>query len=306
MRITIIGPGAMGCLFAAALGKAGNEVTLVDHVKERAALISSQGIHVEGVTGTYAVKVPVVVSIPPNPPDAVLLCVKSNQTQEVASTLRAWLQGAKVLVTLQNGVGNREILSALFGADRVLGGVTAEGATLLGPGKIRHAGKGETVIGPTTLPGGYADYLTSILAQAGFEARSEESVDDVIWGKLIINVGINALTALTRLRNGRLPQIEGSRSVMKEAVVEATAVARGKGIHLPFPDPLARVEEVCHLTANNIASMLQDVMRNKLTEIDFINGAIVREGKALHIPTPVNATLTSLVKVIEETYEERI
>ena len=306
MHIYIIGPGAMGCLFAAALGKAGHEVTLVDHLEERAAVISGQGIHVEGVTGTYVVKVPVIVSIPPNPPDAVLFCVKSNQTQDVASTLRSWLQGAKVLITLQNGVGNREILSDLFGADRVLGGVTAEGATLLGPGKIRHAGKGETVIGPTTLPGGYADYFSSILAGAGFEAHSEERVDDLIWGKLIINVGINALTALTRLRNGRLPQIEESYAVMKEAVSEAAAVARAKGIHLPFADPLARVEEVCHLTANNIASMLQDVMRKKPTEIDFINGAIVREGKALNIPTPVNATLTSLVKVIEETYEERI
>jgi 2-dehydropantoate 2-reductase len=306
MHITIIGPGAMGCLFAAALGKAGYHVTLVDHVKERAALINREGIHVEGITGTYAVKVPVVVSIPTNSPDAVLLCVKSNQTREVATTMRTWLQKAKVLVTLQNGVGNREILSEFFGEERVLGGVTAEGATLLGPGKIRHAGKGETVIGPATRPGGHAENLASILALAGFKSRSEVRVDNLIWGKLIINVGINALTALTRLRNGRLPQIAGSRSIMEEAVSEAATVARAKGIPLPFADPMARVEEVCRLTANNIASMLQDVLRKKPTEIDFINGAIVREGKALHIPTPVNATLTALVKVIEGTYEERI
>jgi 2-dehydropantoate 2-reductase len=206
---------------------------------------------------------------------------------------------------LQNGVGNLEILEEVFGSDRILGGVTAEGATLLGPGKIRHAGRGETIIGPGGDPGSPAERMVTAFNQAGFQTRSVKDVKDLIWGKLLINVGINALTAITRLKNGRLPELDGTRLIMEEAVKEAVAVAEAKKINLPYPDPIGRVIEVCQATAGNIASMLQDVLKEKLTEIDFINGAIVREGQAMGILTPVNLTLTSLVQVIQKTYPER-
>jgi 2-dehydropantoate 2-reductase len=148
--------------------------------------------------------------------------------------------------------------------------------------------------------------VVSAFNRAGFKTRSEENVHDLIWGKLIINVGINALTAITGLKNGRLPQLEGTRLIMEEAVKEAVSVARAKEIQIPYPDPLGRVIEVCQATAGNIASMLQDVLKEKLTEVDAINGAIVREGDKLGIPTPVNLTLTSLVQAIQETYPERL
>ena len=147
--------------------------------------------------------------------------------------------------------------------------------------------------------------MVTAFNQAGFQARSVKDVKDLIWGKLLINVGINALTAITGLKNGRLPEMDGTRLIMEEAVKEAVAVAEAKNINLPYPDPIGRVIEVCRATAGNIASMLQDVLKEKLTEIDFINGAIVREGQALGIPTPVNLTLTSLVQVIQKTYQER-
>jgi 2-dehydropantoate 2-reductase len=148
--------------------------------------------------------------------------------------------------------------------------------------------------------------ISSAFNGAGFDTRSVENVRDLIWGKLVINVGINALTAITRLKNGRLPEIDGSRMVMAEAVNEAVAVARQKGISLPYPDPLGRVLEVCRATAGNIASMLQDVLKQRNTEVEFINGAIVREAKDLGVPTPVNHTLTCLVQAIQKTYHERI
>ena len=176
----------------------------------------------------------------------------------------------------------------------------------MAPGHIRHAGQGETLIGPRGEPGGPVENLVKALNRAGFETRSIENVQDLVWGKLIINVGINALTALTGLKNGRLPQCEGTRAVMEEAVREAVAVARAKKIVLPYPDPVGRVMEVCDATAGNIASMLQDVLNRKMTEIDYINGAIVREGRRLGLSTPVNFTLSSLVRVIQETYEERL
>jgi 2-dehydropantoate 2-reductase len=295
----------MGSLFAACLQKAGFEVTLLDYIEERAKRINDHGIRVEGVTGDYTEKVPTMTGDIPQPPDLVLICVKAYNTREASLNIKPWLKPETGVVTLQNGVGNLEILEEVFGSDRVLGGVTAEGATLLGPGKIRHAGRGETIIGPSGNAGSPAEKMVAAFNEAGFQTRSVKDVKDLIWGKLLINVGINALTAITGLKNGRLPKLGGTRLIMEEAVKEAVAVAEAKNIHLPYPDPMGRVIEVCQATAGNIASMLQDVLKKKLTEIDFINGAIVREGQALGIPTPVNLILTSLVQVIQKTYQER-
>ena len=306
MNFLVVGPGAMGCLFAACLKKAGNHVTLLDYRPKRVDLINQHGVRIEGITGEYEVQVPAITGKSPEIPDVVLICVKANQTRKAAEELADWLGSEVPVLTLQNGLGNLEILEEIFGKDQVLGGVTAEGATLLGPGHIRHAGQGDTIIGPEGLPDGPVWEIVSSFKDAGFSIRSTENVKDLIWGKLIVNVGINALTAITRLKNGRLPDIEGTSLIMEKAIREAVAVAHAKGIDLPYPDPFKRVVEVCRATAGNIASMLQDVLKQRITEVAFINGAIVREGKELDIPTPVNHTLTCLVQAIEETYDERI
>ncbi len=141
---------------------------------------------------------------------------------------------------------------------------------------------------------------------SGFSARCADNVDDLIWGKLIINTGINALTAITGLMNGQLPRFEGTLDIMKDAVEEAVAVSKAKGINLPYVDPLTKVLEVCSQTSCNIASMLQDVLNKKTTEIDYINGAICREGEITGVPTPVNLTLTRLIKTIEASYNIRL
>jgi 2-dehydropantoate 2-reductase len=306
MHFLVVGPGAMGCLFAAGLKRAGYEVTLLDYLQERARYINNRGIVVQGVTGEYTVKVPAVAGEISIQPDFVLICVKSYKTKEAAEKIKSWLWPEAFVVTLQNGVGNLEILEEIFGKKKVFGGITAHGSTLLGPGKIRHAGQGETIIGPEEDPDSPLERIVSAFNTAGFKTRSIKNVVDLIWGKLIINVGINVLSAITRLKNGRLAELNGTRWVMENAVKEAVAVAHAKNIRLPYPDPLARVMEVCRDTAENIASMLQDVLKERITEVDFINGAIVREGIALGIPTPVNHTLTCLVKTIQETYDERI
>ena len=306
MNILVVGPGAMGCLFAARLKRAGFSVTLLDYNQKRAEEINNQGIMVEGVTGKYTVKVPTVTEGISEMPDFVLICVKSNRTEEAGKAVKLLAGAETVIITLQNGLGNCEILERIFGRNRVLGGVTAEGATLTGPGRIIHAGHGETIIGPKGEPGSSCEQIVSAFIKSGFNTRSIDNVQDLIWGKLIINVGINAVTAITRLKNGRLPQIKGTRLVMEEAVKEAVDVAAAMGIELPYADPAGRVREVCRDTAENIASMLQDVLNEKVTEVDFINGAIVREGKKLKILTPVNRTLTCLVQAIEETYHERL
>ena len=306
MNFLIVGPGAMGCLFGARLKRAGHDVTLLDYRQERSDFINEHGIRVEGVTGEYRVQVPTVTGEVCITPEVVLICVKANQTHTAAEDLQRWLGNEISVLTLQNGLGNMETLAGTLRNNMVLGGVTAEGATLLGPGHVRHAGKGETVIGPKGSSGGQVEKIVSVFNTAGFDTRTVKEVNDVIWGKLVINVGINALTAITRLKNGRLPDIEGTKRVMEQAVQEAVSVAQLKGVRLPYQDPYERVLEVCRATAGNVSSMLQDVLKQKVTEVEFINGAIVREAEALGIPAPVNDTLTSLVEAIQGTYGERL
>lgn len=306
MNFLIVGPGAMGCLFAARLKKAGHEVTLLDHIEQRAGLINKQGIRVEGILGDYTVKVPTVTGTIPVEPDVAVICVKANETRKASEDIRPLIGPKAYVLTLQNGMGNLEILQKVFGKERALGGVTAEGATLLGDGHVRHAGQGDTRFGSEAPIGAALADMVAAFNDAGFKTQSAENVSSLIWGKLIVNVGINALTAITRLKNGRLPDVAGTMAVMEKAVNEAVAVSKAKGIDLPYKDPLGRVVEVCRATAANIASMLQDVLKQDITEVKFINGAIVREGKALGIPTPVNETLACLVQAIQETYQERV
>ena len=306
MNFLVVGPGAMGCLFAGHLKKAGHQVVILDYKEERANHINGNGISLEGVGGDFNVQVSAVTEKPSLKIHVALVCVKAYQTDEVAQTLSSWLDPDVMVLTLQNGLGNFETLKKKLGDKRVLGGVTAEGATVLGPGHVRHAGRGPTIIGPAGPDDGPAANIVSAFSDAGFDIRAVDEVDDLIWGKLIVNVGINALAAITKLKNGRLPDIDATRQVMKEAVLEAVKVADVKGIKLPFPDPIERVLEVCRGTADNIASMLQDVLAQRATEIRFINGAIVSEGRSLGIPTPVNFTLSCLVEALQDSYNEAV
>ena len=306
MNFLIVGPGAMGCLFAARLKIAGNDVAILDHNEKRARKINEHGINVNGVSEEYTVHIPTIAGNVPFTPDFILICVKSINTKEAGESVASFIGPDTTVVTLQNGLGNIETLTEIFGHDRVLGGVTAQGATLLGEGKIKHAGEGETVIGPKGKEEGPAQKLLSTMNKAGFQTRLADNVEDLIWGKLVINVGINALTAITRLKNGRIPMINGTRKIMEDAVMEAVTVAEAKAITLPYEDPLSRVITVCEATKDNVASMLQDVLKERITEVDMINGAIVREGDALGIPTPVNGVLTNLIQAIQETYQERL
>jgi 2-dehydropantoate 2-reductase len=306
MKFLVVGPGAMGCLFAARLRIAGNEVALVDHDRDRAQKITEQGIRVTGISGTYEVRIPTVVGHAPFAPDFILICVKSTDTGAAGEGVSGSMGKETMVVTLQNGLGNMEILEEIFGPGRVLGGVTAEGATLVDEGVIRHAGEGETVIGPAGEEDGSVHKLVSVMNQAGFKTRSAEKVEELIWGKLVINVGINALTAITRLKNGLLPAIKGTRAIMEAAVEEAVSVARARGVRLPYEDPLTRVIAVCEATKENVSSMLQDVLKQKATEVEAINGAIAKEGDVLGIPTPVNRTLTELVDAIQTSYRDRL
>jgi 2-dehydropantoate 2-reductase len=292
----------MGCLFAARLRLAGFPVALVEKVAERRSAITREGIRVEGVTGGCTVQVPISSGKPSLPPDVILIFVKSSETREVAEASKPWLEPDTSVLTLQNGLGNVEMLAEILGPGTVLGGTTAEAATLLSHGRIRHAGQGKTLIAPLEGSDAKARLIASAFMRAGFQTEVSQDLNSLLWGKLIVNVGINAIAAITRLKNGQLSQFPETLVIMEEAVKEAAAVAKARKVTLPYADPLGRVLEVCSATSDNVSSMLQDVLNKRPTEIDSINGAVVREGNALGIPTPINRTLTSLVRVIQQTY----
>jgi 2-dehydropantoate 2-reductase len=304
MKIVIVGPGAMGGLLAAFLSKSKEEIWLLDKNKERASLIQQSGISIEGISGNWQAQVK--VSAEPKEiqdADLIIICVKSYDTKAAIMHAKAIIGDKTRVLTLQNGIGNIEIIGEVAGSEKVIGGVTNLGATLLDIGKVRHAGKGETVIGrPDGKTSVELRTIREILNKVGLETRISRDIKGLLWSKLIINVGINALTAITRLNNGRLIEFEGTRRILRDAVTEAIRVAKRKRIKLIYDDPLAKVEAVCEATAANVSSMLQDVLRKRRTEIDFINGVIVRQGQELGIPTPVNSLLVNLVKTIEASY----
>lgn len=299
----------MGCLFATLLArsKAENEIWLLDKDAERARKIDRKGITVEGFNN-FRRKVKTTADARKiGPCDLVIIFTKSYDTDQVLRSIGPLLGCNTNVLTLQNGLGNLELISEVVGKERAIGGTTAYGATLLDVGKVRHAGIGETTIG--TLGGKISGDLRRIAAvfnQAGIATRMSKDTNSIIWSKLIINAGINALAAITRLPNGALLDYEWTREIMYLAVSEAGQVAKRKKIKLNYHNPMRKVESVCKATSNNICSMLQDVIRNKRTEIDFINGAIVRQGKDLGVKTPVNEILTHLVKTIESSYRSRI
>lgn len=304
MKIVIIGSGAMGCLFAGFLAKTKEDVWLLDNNPQRAEKIQEEGIKSQGVSGSWQVK----VKITTNPKeigiaDLIIIAVKSYHTKEAIKKIGSIVAESTMILTLQNGLGNTEVISEVFGPERVIGGITNQGATLLKIGNIKHAGIGETIIGRVDgkIPVGLRS-LREIFNKAGIETRISKDIKALIWSKLIINVGINALTAITHLPNGKLIEFEGTREIMEQAVSEAVRVAKRKRIKLIYDDPLAKVEAVCQATATNISSMLQDVQNKKHTEIDFINGVIVRQAQSLGLAAPVNTVLTNLVKTIETNY----
>ena len=307
MKIAVVGPGALGCLVAGFLkSKTAEDVWLLDNSPERAKKISEDGIRIEGVSGNHTVKIDATADTKDiGPADLVIICVKSYSTEDASKEIKDLVSENTSVLTLQNGIGNVQILNDYFGADKVIAGVTNHGSTLLGVGHIRHAGKGDTIIGKSDgkLSKELKD-VVAVLTKAGFAAKISKDIDSVIWSKLIINVGINPLTAITRLNNGKIVVYEEARELLRSAVQEAVRVVKRKRIKLSYDDPIQKVESVAKATASNISSMLQDVLSKKRTEIDFINGAIVRHGKAIGIPTPVNEMLTGLVKTIEKSYEE--
>jgi 2-dehydropantoate 2-reductase len=305
MKVAIIGAGAMGSLYGAMLSAAeGVDVRLIDIRREHVDAINKDGLIVEdaasGAETRYAGLSAATDARTVGEADLAVVFVKSMHTGAAIRENGAVFGAETTALTLQNGLGNIEEIAAVVGEERVLAGTTSFGATMLGPGRIRYAGKGKTVIGAlASASAERARRVTALFARAGMEAEISDDAVGLIWDKLLVNVGINALTAIARIENGRILECPELDDLLVAAVREAAATAAAKGVKLGFSDPAAHAREVCAATARNRSSMLQDVLCGRPTEIDRINGAIAKEAAALGLAAPVNETLTKLVKYFE-------
>ncbi len=303
MKTVIIGAGAMGSLFGGLLAVSKEEVWLVDIREDHIQALGSAGLTVEerGKIQTIPVHATKdVASI--GKADLVLFFVKAYHTEKAVSDALALQKDDTVFLTLQNGLGNEEAICKQVEPRKVILGVTNHGATFLGPGRIRHAGWGKTYIGE--LDGKVTPRVTQIaqlFTKAGIESEVSSNIQGVVWNKLFINVGINAVAALTGLKNGRLLDYPETLRLMQVLVSEAIAVARKKEIPIEG-NPLETVKAVAEATRENRCSMGQDIDNRRKTEIDVINGAVVREAERLGIAVPFNQAITDLVKVIEKTF----
>ena len=299
MKIAIIGIGAMGCLFAAHLHDVA-DVVMVGHWPEQLKALRQNGLIVQQPNGrrthhpAHATNDPAAAA----PADLAVILVKSLQSEQAAHIAQTALAPNGIAITLQNGLGNLETLTAVLGPHRATLGTTSTGADIVQPGTIKFAGHGLTHIANQQTNHPSIQRLAALLNQTGLETHLSENVDGLVWGKLAINAGINPLTALLRVPNGFLAENATARRIMQAAAVEAAQVAAALDIPLPYPNAAERVLEVAQATADNRSSMLQDVLRGAPTEIEAICGAVAANGRFTQTPTPINQQLLQLVQKI--------
>lgn len=298
--VGVMGTGAVGGYYGAMLARAGVPVVFIGRPAQVARL-RDEGLRLE--TANWDERRRVTASDDPAalaPCPLVLVCVKSGDTEAAAAQLAPALAPGTVVLSLQNGVDNAERLAAALPACTVAAAVVYVAAELAGPDHVRHHGRGELVLARWVARGGgpTAEAVQALCARAGVPVELAEDVRAALWSKLVLNCAYNALSAITRLPYGRLVQGVGVTEVMRDVVAECQAVAAAAGVVLP--DPWPAVERIAATMPGQYSSTAQDLMRGKPSEIEHLNGHVVRLGEQLGVPVPVNRTLLALVRLIEQ------
>ena len=295
-HILLVGTGALSTLFAARLSEAGHHVSMLGTWKDGLHSLNQNGARISEANGKERA---FHVHATDNPGDLsdvkhAIILVKSWQTKRVAEKLKGILAPDGIVLTLQNGLGNREALARDLGTERVALGVTTTGATLLGPGHAKVGGEGVISLEQNQALGP----LEAALRSSNFNLHIVDDARSLIWGKLVINAAINPLTALLRVPNGELLSHPWARKAMSALAHEAAQVADAEHVKLPFSNPIEAVEEVARKTSKNLSSMFQDVRRGAPTEIDAICGAVTERGRKHGVDTPYNRSCWQLVRAI--------
>lgn len=290
-----MGAGAVGSYYGGLLARAGHEVTLIGRALHVAAVLRD-GLRLQ--TQAFDESVPMRASVDPAAvagADWVLCCVKSGDTEAAAAALQPHLALGVQLLSLQNGMGNAERLQALLPQQRVQPVLVYAAVELAGPGHLRHHGRGELVLGA----GPDSAAVASLFAGVGVPVQVLPDLRAAQWSKLVVNCAYNALSAISRLPYGRMIRGPGIEATMREAVAECLAVARAEGVSLPA-DLWPQVRALADAMPTQQSSTAQDLARGRRSEIDQLNGWLVRRGEALGVPTPVNRALHGLVKLLED------
>lgn len=302
MKIAIIGAGAVGSLLAGYLSPLA-DVLLVS--RRAAPTIEPQSLTLRHRDGTESVRTVRATADPAQATgwaDIALVCVKTFDTDYAAQVAATILTADGIAITLQNGLGNVEKLAAALGENRAVAGVSTNGATILSPNTVYHSGAGNIQLAIWPAVEKPVRAMQDLFQQAGLPCTTVENVETVLWGKLVINAGVNALTAILGQKNGFLLDAPAARAILTDAVMEAVAVANALNVSLPYADPVAQVLQVVASTRETRSSMFSDVSRRSRTEIDAINGEVVRIGTVYGISVPVNRTLVRLVHALEMSY----
>ena len=288
-----MGAGAVGCYYGAVLARAGHEVTLIARPHHVEA-VQRSGLRLQATTFDQRIQLHASTQ-----PDAargaqlVLFSVKSTDTESAGKALAPHLERDAAILTLQNGVDNAERLAATLGRE-VIPAVVYVAVEMAGAGHVRHHGRGELVIGSSEPSAAIARAFHA----AGVPVEISDNVAGALWAKLIVNCAYNALSAITQLPYGRLVQSADVPRVMSDVVDECLALARACNVQVPR-DMHETVRRIAQTMPAQYSSTAQDLARGKKSEIEHLNGFVVRKGEALGVPTPVNRVLLALVKSIE-------
>ncbi|MBU8881355.1 ketopantoate reductase family protein [Bacillus sp. FJAT-29790] len=303
MKICILGSGALGSAIGGALAEAGSEVYLINRRKEYVNSINAKGLILRSGIIDRTIKVQARTDCKGiGPVDLIIVLVKSFHTKQAIEDASELIGDQTMIMSLQNGLGNEEILAEVVGKERLLGGKTYVGGVMLGPGHVLAGIKNKyTYIGE--LDGsitGRVSRVSEVFTKAGLLTVVSSNIIGIIWDKLLINVATGALSGITKLTYGDLYKIPEIRDCAFEAISEGIAVAKANGVALSVENP----EEIWLKAAEGLpdefkTSMLQSLEKGSVTEIDFINGAVVRWGERSNIPTPVNKALVANIKGIE-------
>ncbi|PIF75422.1 ketopantoate reductase [Variovorax sp. 54] len=294
MKVAVMGAGAVGCYYGAMLARAGHEVVLIGRPSHVEA-VRAHGLRLEAKT--FDVQVPLDASTEADAvqgADLVLFCVKSTDTESAAAQIEAHLAPGALVLTLQNGVDNDARVRSVLTSHDVAAAVVYVATEMAGPGHVKHHGRGELVIAPSRR----SDEVAQALIAAGVPTQVSDNVRGALWAKLVLNCAYNALSAVSQLPYGELVQGTGVSDVIRDVVAECLAVAKAEGVVIPG-DVDAAVRGIAQSMPSQYSSTAQDLARGKRSEIDHLNGLVVRRGEALGVPTPANRVLFVMVKLLE-------
>jgi len=307
-HVAIVGPGAIGCMLAVRLALAGPSprVTLIDHRRDRADRLSARPIVLHAPEGDLEARLPVRL-VPDEPPDLVILATKAYAARDAARSAARWIgPGAPgPVLAIQNGLGIAEEVAAVLARAAVITGVMYQAANVVAEGEVHHAANQRTHLGYLgRAPDEKVAAVAALFESAGLPASVEEEMAPHVWGKALVNAALNPVAALAGVRNGDVAVRPALRAMAETIAAEGEAAARAERVGLPYASAAGATFETARATAENRCSMLQDLQNGRPTEIEYLNGAIVRVAESYGLSSPANRAVATLVRAVSAARRE--